>query len=220
MTRSPFGSITTTPRPASTSSRIMLGHQGRTCRSRWRRGRAGGGGRRATRSPIGRAWPVSVTPSGFGPRPGGGDPGWWGNALAPARCTPVMASSVGRWARPASSAIESRSPRSEPAFGQRPDRVASRMRGVVVVLGVDGERGGDSVSAAAVRRTGIGAVRWSVPWREERGDGVANTGLVLGASLLGHDRPDPQLRFPASVWIVHSRLLRDGARSAGAGDAG
>ena len=137
VTRSPFGSITTTPRPARMSARIWctstvdLPDPVAPMRCTWCRASATrtptARPRRTPRAAAASSRPrpdhpsdvvavvvsvlVVVSPRGFTSGPGQGTPGGGATDRAPARTSPGVCSAAGRAAIAASSPTESRSPR-------------------------------------------------------------------------------------------------------------
>ncbi len=109
-TRSPLGSMTRAPRPASASARTMvamrvdLPEPVAPMMCRWCRPSA-------TARPTGRSVARSERPSGLAAGPGRGTAAMGRMERAPARWTPGAAVSNGRWAIAASSGTDSRSPR-------------------------------------------------------------------------------------------------------------
>ena len=140
--RSPLGSMRTTPRPASMSSRMRWA-------SRWtcRPGRAEhvnvvagignveGDGVPADRGPA----------QDLGARPRDGTAMGAGTALARARSRPGTAMSGGRAARAASSA-ERQEAAAQPPPGEQPTGARHRQAAEPVAAGIDPESGSDPVS--------------------------------------------------------------------------
>ena len=123
--RSPLGSITTTPRPASMSPRARLVSSvdlpEPVAPMTWRWWRASGTARATGRRPPAWASPSSLGVSTRAARRQGRWPGdgWWrGDRLGPGSGQARDHWSVGRWARAASSGTETRSPRPKRRAGE------------------------------------------------------------------------------------------------------